>query len=106
MTPTRTLMTVAAWPKPRMKGAAIAAGPARVSTPAWTERGTYLKMVIARTRIRTYVRCMCDAGHTQAPPSACRGRYFPQGEPSPGRLRDRRARPRPLARERRRGDPG
>ena len=56
--------------------------------------------------IRTYVRCMCDAAsHSRSTITLVADRYFLLREPPPGRLRDRRARPRPLARQRGRGDP-
>ncbi len=52
-----TQMTDAAGPKPKKKGDAMIAGAAKVSTPAWSQRGMVRRVVIWRAR---YER-MCDA---------------------------------------------
>ena len=68
--------TVAAGPKPSSNGAAMIAGAAIISIAAWAERGMAREgmareAAMTNFKIRTYVRSVCDRGHTWSSRCSC-----------------------------------
>src|SRR5215210_3674717 len=74
-------MAVAAMLNPKTKGAAVIAGAANTSIAPWAGRETARESVIAISKIRTYVRLLCDGAHTSGetprPVRAALRRYLP-----------------------------
>ena len=48
------------------KGATMSSGAAATSRAAWTLIGIALKRLIAKTRVRTYVRFVCEGDHSRS----------------------------------------
>src|SRR5690349_25161703 len=98
------LTAPARWPNPRAKGATISRGAAATSRAAWTLIGIALERLIAKTRVRTYVRFECEGDHSDichrtpaahgrplyGSPRATSSRRHPAGRARSGPLAHRR----------------
>src|SRR4051794_3296502 len=95
------LTAPARWPNPRANGATIRRGAAATSRAAWMLIGIALERLIAKTRVRTYVRFVCEGDHSQlchrAPAHARPPLYGSARATSSCRHPARRARPGALA---------
>src|SRR5262245_42368765 len=62
--PRAMLRAPASGPKPSTKGATMSSGAASTSRALWTPIGIALKTFITNNSLRTYVRFVCDGGHS------------------------------------------